>query len=279
MPPRWVTVLILVGWAATTFQLVFWEFLPAYSHSVPAPVFIALADETVGSRTSVRWSIKRDGIEVMRATSGLDYAEIPSEKFTFWMEYSPLPAASGFLHFRTLRTEYSTGRNGFLLGIASKMDVEGPAGFQIVSQTKMEGKVEGRFLKRKVEQKLVNTTRSEELSPVEIGRPPMVWFPFMPVWRIGRISPGDSWRVHCIDPLGDMASSGQGRVSGKILQIEVLKNVDPWKDDPKAILCRRIRATGEECKMELWVDPDSGKVMKQEVVLEFRHRWTIEREE
>lgn len=279
MPPRWLVVLIVLGWAATTFHLVFWDFLPSFSSNTPAPVFIALSDETVGSRSTNRWLIKRDGVEVMRASSGLDYEETPRETFRFWMEFTPVHGNAGFLQFRLLRTEFTTGRSGFLLSMKSRMEVEGPPGLPLASENEMVGEVEGSLLRRKVVQKLLNTTRKDELPPLEIGSPPMVWFPFMPVWRLNRLSRGSQWRVMVVDPLGDMVSSGQGRVSGQMLQVEVLRNDEPCKDDPKAPLCRRIRATAQECQIDLWVDPDSGRVMKQEVVLEFRHRWSIEREE
>lgn len=279
MPPRWLIGIILVGWAVTTSQLLIREFLPTFSSNVPAPILIALADETVGSRTTTRWTIKRDGQEVMRATSGLDYTELPTEKFLFWMEYNPLPASAGLLNFRILRTEYTTGRNGFLQGIQAKMELEGPPGLPLSSENFLEGTFEEGKLIRKVTQKLAGSRRQETLSPVPTGNPPMVWFPFMPVWRVARINPGDKWQVYCVDPLGDMVTAGQGRISGKILNVEVLKGDAPWKDSPKATVCRRLRVTGDECQMEIWIDPDSGRVMKQEVVLEFRHRWSIEREE
>lgn len=281
MPPRWAIFLILTGWALTTIWLLMAEYVPLWSTDLPAPVLIALSDETIGSRTSTRWKVSMDGREIYRGVSGLDYTEKPDEKFLFWMDLTPLPNAGVPTIFKTFRTEYITGRSGYLRGVAGKLEIQPPLNLPLDAQASMEGAVTNGKLYRKLRETFRGKDTFRELPEIEIGKPGMVWFPLMPIWRLGRLSPGSRWTVTCVDALGDLTQGSAGsRLSGKPMKVEVLALEESWKkENPKAVICRRIRAVSEECQMEIWVDPDSGRVMRQEVVLEFRHRWVLEREE
>ena len=142
MPPRWAVILILGGWALTTGWLLMTEYLPLWSTDMPAPVLIALSDETVGSRTSSRWKIFSDGKELYRGISGLDYTEKPAESFLFWMDLAPLPGSGISTIFKSLRTEYTTGRNGYLQKISGKWEFQPPLNLAIEARAQMEGPVQ-----------------------------------------------------------------------------------------------------------------------------------------
>jgi len=281
MPPRWAVILILGGWVLTTGWLLMTEYLPLWSTDMPAPVLIALSDETVGSRTSSRWKIFSDGKELYRGISGLDYTEKPTESFLFWMDLAPLPGSGISTIFKSLRTEYTTGRNGYLQKISGKWEFQPPLNLAIEARALMEGTVQSGKLARKVTETFQGRETIRDLPLLEIGEPGMVWFPLMPVWRLGRLNPGARWTVICVDALGDLSQGAAGsRLSGKPMQVEVLALLESWKkEDPKAVICRKLRAVSEECQMDIWVDPNNGRIMRQDVVLEFRHRWTLEREE
>jgi hypothetical protein len=70
MPSRWLTIVIVVVWFATTGKLVVDDLLPRLLPDTPPSLAIELTEEPKMERPSVFWNVLQDGKRVMRQSAG-----------------------------------------------------------------------------------------------------------------------------------------------------------------------------------------------------------------
>ena len=288
MPPRWLSILIVAVWLLFSARLVVIDLLPRLLPGQPPPYTIDLVEEVRTGRVQVNWAVHCDGKRVFRASTSVTNPE--HDVFELKAEFKPMRTEDRFflhgMNLTELTSTYRVTGNGDLLGVsvdikgmpqlARKVGVFGDADFEI----SIEGAVKDRRFEPRVSVGFAKKHRREFALPaVHIRQGDSVLLPLHPVNRLTGLSPGQSWQMTVLDPLGDSLAALQGGGGElRILRARV-------RDEPaeftlrrqKAILCLVIDYEGDDFTASTWVERERGLVICQEATLG-GERWLMYRE-
>src|SRR5437016_2889362 len=113
MPPRLVTVAILLFWLATTSRLAYLEVLPRFQTGEPPPFTIDLTAEV--SAQQVRWTVLQEGKPVGRGTSRVERNDEGSYDFTAKFSFNRFELGPLKLVKLEIRGAYGVNDEGKLL--------------------------------------------------------------------------------------------------------------------------------------------------------------------
>ena len=296
MPPRWLSILIVAVWLLFSGRLVVRDLLPRLLPGEPPPYTIDLVEEVRTTRSYVDWMVLHNGRSVFRSQSRVLHSRRDRDEFELTAEFHPLKpgdrvALHGVLVSRMVSTYRVTGA-GDLLGLsvevagtpqlAELIPFVGGADFRLsIDGTVKDGRLEPRVRFGLGDKGM----REFALPAVAVRRGGSVLLPLHPVNRLAGLSPGESWHMTVLDPLGDsLATLGGGGGEVRILRArvrdEAVEFVAPsdqnWRRR-KPVACLVIDYEGDDFTASTWVERERGLVMCQEATLG-GDRWLMYRE-
>jgi hypothetical protein len=288
MPPRLLSVAIVLFWLATSGWLISREVLPHLRPGEPPPVAIDLVDEAQRHAAPVLWIITRDGKRIGSARSWVSYRE-SDDSFTLHNEIIRMEVNLGFLasfYLRSLHTSYQVSRTGDLRAMHadiradSSLFLAGPREGGRSLDPQIKGQVSGevrdhRFIANGWVEALTLGRHEFTLEPVEVPSQGTVLNPLHPVNRLLNVRPGQRWRMPTINLLAEaLARSADGVLpagllpSGpRFLDAEVLAEPQSLTWSNREARCLVIEYRSEQSvKARIWVRDSDGLVLRQEAL-------------
>jgi hypothetical protein len=277
MPPRWLCLLILLFWLATTGRLLWRDLWPALRPGEPPPYAIDLLDEAQQQQPRIHWRVL--------------YNDRPSHRARSWVEHHPrddafalhvtldaeprpdaLPAVAALLrHFESVHV---VSRDGALRQVHCQARLV--PGLVEVDLT-FEGQVRDGRLYPRYHLDSADLHRHGEADPVEVSSSGSLLVPLHPLNRIRGIRPGQSWRLPLVDPAYEaivavLRKEAGGALLGLDRPLPVLDaHVLP---EPRHLhLLHRDWAClvveyhdGDDLRARTWVEQRTGLVLQQEAI-------------
>jgi hypothetical protein len=294
MPPRWLSILIVVAWLLFSARLVVRDLLPRLLPGQPPPYSIDLVEEVRNGRGHVDWMVMHDGKGVFESRSRITHPE--HDVFEMTSKFVPLHKGERVsLHgmlIRELSSTYRVTAAGDLLGVsvlvvgtpqlAQTIRLLGDTNFRIsIDGTVKDSRLEPRVRLGVGEKDL----REFALPGVAVRRGGSVLLPLHPVNRISGLSPGQKWQMTVLDPLGDSLAALQGgggelRILRARVRDEPADFLAPGSKVGKRrqpVACLVIDYEGDDFTASTWVERERGLVMCQEATIG-GDRWSMYRE-
>ena len=298
MPPRWLSILIVVVWLLFSGQLVVRDLLPRLLPGQPPPYSIDLVEEVRNGRGHVDWMVMHDGKEVFESRSRIQQPDRARDEYEMIAEFHPLKkgdrvALHGMLVSELASTYRVTGA-GDLLGVAVHV-VGTPQLAQtikLMGDTNFRISIEGTVKDHRLEPRIRFSLGIGEKNVREFGLPGVavrqggsVLLPLHPVNRIAGLSPGQRWQMTVLDPLGDSLAAlpgggGELRILRAHVREEPAEFVAPVSKTGrtrKPVVCLVIDYEGDDFTASTWVERERGLVMCQEATIG-GDRWMMFRE-
>lgn len=278
MPPRSVTIGIVVFWLGVSSWLVWRDIWPRLAPGEPPPFTLDLMDSTQGVPTSVRWRVRasrpqRDTLLTANLTSSI--VQPPGSDQLELRARLDVVKGEGQTVFPLDRVEskYQVDLHGRLLGLEASAQLGGLAASQKGSFTGTirDGVCTLRWHKKALEKQHDGTLRIE--TPLN----GLVVLPLHPVHRMAGIEPGRSWRVALLDPL-DLVGFAEPNVVWVRFEVQEQEETLNWQRRDHS--CRLVRYEGDNgnVKGTIWVAPALNfQVLQQRIDLGDT-RWDIVRE-
>ena len=280
MPPRWLSVLIVVFWLATTGWLVYQVVWLPLAPGQPPPYTIDLEDEVLTKQAHIHWTVSYNDHPWLRAQT---WVEFMPEDDTFALTAQINPGApnlkeeadgaapfAGLVQLASSTSIYRVSRNGDLRSVSVQFTVEAhAAGVVLPGDGSLEGEVrDGRFYSRLRVSSPLLTGRSieKQLDPVVVAGHGSVLSPLHPVNRIEGLHPGQTWRLPLVDPIKDALTALASGQPGEeiVLTARVLPGTQmlTWNNHP--VECLVIDYQGDDVTAKTWVQVGTGVVLRQE---------------
>jgi len=272
MPPRLMTLAILVFWMATTAWLFQRDIWPRLQSGQPPPFAIDLADEAQQPHVA-RWSIYRGEnkeSKIGRARTWVAY-RAADDTFELNSEIEKLELRGGAKSVQVPRlfSLYRVTRDGELREMTSDVKVV-ILGIEIHAQ--INGQVrEQRFWPHcTLETALLGGKQELDIKPVEVSAHGTVLNPLHPVNRLVGLHPGQRWRMPLIDPLADALAAkvadafSTAALAPRFLNAEVLPAGQMLRWNGQEVPCLVIEYRGDEMTARTWVRQSDGLVLQQE---------------
>jgi hypothetical protein len=287
MPPRSITLAILVFWVGMTAWLLQREIWPRIAPGSPPAFEVALLDGSRTAETRTPWRMVRRPItpatqndnrgaitQVMTwVTAGPDdtlilHAAPEARRFPFepgLRVFAPAVIASS----------YRVTREGRMLGFT--VEVQLPAALPIAlgaQKGTFEGEVRDRICTIRWESGS-QSSRNRGSEQVAVSPNGVVLLPLHPLYRMGGLSPGRTWSVWLLDPVASTSPGASPQLTP--VNASVLPDLQPLQSASGRVKeCRVIEYEGKDISGQTWVDPE-GPVLK--VVFRLgNEEWEINRE-
>jgi len=286
MPPRSITVVIVVFWLAMTAWLVQRDVWPWLAPGEPPPFAVYYTDDRQATQVRVRWTAThtlagrpdqatRHSLE----TAGLNRPRAEPPDHVLEARLLPPLHEHALLQLYTVRrltSIYRIDEEGRLLGFSAAVEAAaGPANPAGDLRGGFTGEIKGRVCELSWEWQGRGrpTSGKEQFEVSLIGN---VLLPLHPVDRMTGLAPGRSWGAWVLDPLSNLAARpGRTRVRVTVRpQAETLT----WKGQEKACWVVDYEDADGEVRGTTWVDTSEEKVLRMEVRLADQ-RWEIVRDE
>ena len=277
MLPRYVTVVIVVFWLATTGWLVYREILPNWRSGEAPPFTIDLADEAQLKIQRIRWTILRadeDGEKpIGRARTWVDY-RAADDTFELHSQIEQLRLGSGLIVVKVpeFASNYGVSRDGDLREMSAKVTAS-VVGLEV--KTRVNGAVrEQRFWPHLSIETTGWGPHELDLDPVAVSTHGTVLNPLHPVNRLRGLRPGQRWRMPLVDPMADALRAlvakelPATKVGPRFLDAEVLPALQSLTWSGAEVPCLVISYHGEDgFSARTWVREQDGLVLRQQAEL------------
>lgn len=283
MPTRWFCVVILGFWLFSTGWMLHRDWLPWLLATDQAPPFVfELADEVVAQ--NALWTLYRDGKKMGSARTSLKYVENNTFEWVQVLknlEYSVgvgvfklnaiLPVATTTMFVtpkgELLRFETTAELHFQLPGIKFEMKMT-------LSGTVTNGQVSGECVLRSELGEL-----KQPYGPTAV-KGTNVFSPLQPLFRIGGLRPGKSWKLNQINPIDDAFRTALEQIATRFaiqipplpsgtteLLAEVLPEIRKLEMKEGTKKCFVIEYRNDKLVARTWVDAEDGTVWRQEAFM------------
>jgi hypothetical protein len=275
MPPRWLSILIVVFWLTTSVLFFRREWWPYLEPDAPPPFTIELVDE---ARDAVpgTWKVSRNGEHILIAKTNVDH-NATENTFTLWAEFQPpfgkaAKPTAGALAIRHMSSRYRVTPEGRLLHLdasaaASYLPPFGATRTPVGGTIELSGDVTNGKFNGTYHVELEGVVNQSGKVSVPVSSQGAVLLPMHPVKHIHGLKPGQRWRVPVVDPLDDLLAAvvPGGRRDPTYLDAVVLPESRhlTWGNQEQE--CLVVEYTGEEMSARTWVRRSDGLVLQQEV--------------
>jgi len=287
MPPRWLSIPIIIFWLGTTGWLLYQDVWPLLLPGQAPPYTIDLEDEVQTNQAHVRWTVSYNELPYLRAETWVR-PEPSDDTFTLVAEITPLAGAKegeaaadpfgGVIQISKVTSEYRVARNGDLIGVSFEFD--GAASFHgvvIPGKGSLTGTVRDGALFAHLHAEsplLAGKPIDADLDPVPVSRHGSVLSPLHPVNRIEGLRPGQTWQLPLVDPLntafgallqkylGELAPGASDREIIVTARVLPQKQILTWDNQP--VECLVIEYEADDVSAKTWVEANSGRVLCQE---------------
>jgi hypothetical protein len=278
MPPRWLCVGIIAFWLTTMGWLVWSEVRDELAPDEPPPYVIDLVDEAQPELAHIRWVVwvgdERQDTARFSGTTWIEHHEREDE-FTLHFRLDPGLTGSGridlgLVKLKRMESEYRVDREGRLVSAVASFDLDVGTSKPSV---RLEGAVHGGEFRGKyvVDTHTVLGSHEVIMDPVPVSRRASVLLPMHPVNKIGRLRPGQTWKMPLVDPLtGQLGGAHNPRtLRGRVLHEPQLLPPVPKNSARRAkpIRCLVIEYETDDEKSpkpRTWVRAADGLVVQQE---------------
>jgi hypothetical protein len=281
MPPRPITLGILIFWLSSMGWLFWRDFWPALRPGQQPPFIIDLSREAEGKRSATYWYLHRNGQPAGAAHCTTRYhpeeqtyelaTRIHFENFKFSLLRNDFEV-------RGMHNTYHVTPEGELRRIEStlELDLGSEPGKGVADLTmRVQGEVQDRLFRphwsiRAPDLKLPFLNQEVETEPVEIRSHAGMLNPLQPWNRLLNVRTGQTWRMAWFDPLADSLSSMlPGQTPGvRYLEAGVLETVQDLGWGGKEVSCLvieyREHADDQDPVARTWVRQADGLVLRQE---------------
>lgn len=280
MPPRWLSVSIVLFWLGTTGWLFYQDVWPLLLPGQAPPFTIDLEDEVQTRQAHIHWSVLYNDRPYLRAETWVE-PDPADDTFALKATLGPLAAApkgrdaeaepfGGLVRLLRSTSTYRIARNGDLRSLSVEFSVEARAGGLVASgDGDLDGEVkDGKFLSHLwlSSPVLPGGAVEKELDPVPVSAHGSVLSPLHPVNRIAGLRPGQTWRLPLVDPIKDaLTALAAGRPGEEIvLTAHVLPRTETltWNGEPAE--CLVIDYQGDDVSARTWVQVGTGLVLRQD---------------
>jgi len=283
---------IVLFWLASTGYLLHREWWQHYFTDAPPQLTIDLADEATTVQPSTRWLLFRNGKEVGRASTRMNYVpdsdtfELHSELRQVELVYSVLAALTLKAQVPAFNTMQRVTRAGELREVVAEGNLACSAGTGPLSlfDLKMTVNLHGIVMSdQRIHWEIVLDTSMGQFAP-QIEPTPVpsgsVLNPLQPLSRIRGLRPGQRWQLTLVDPLSDALAAALPQVmeqvggtkmklpfsnTPKVLRAQVSTSLQPIETLKEPLNCWVIDYyAGETLLAKTWVEDGSGRVLRQE---------------
>jgi hypothetical protein len=273
MPPRLITLAIIVAWLGTSFWLFYQDVWPRLRAGEPPPFKIDFSDEVLTQRPPVRWTVFKNGKQAYIGKTEMKYDTV-LDQFEMSSELTPkagLPGNRPLTEQMSMTSVYVISREGDLRKFSVKMSLPILVG---MAQAEMQCEVRDGKLYSRVSAPLLD--RPMELEPVAFVAKGSALNPMQPWDRLPNLRAGQRWRLPMYNPLVTALSGNDAlakmlpglKDSGiSFLDAEVLREAQPLTFGDREELCMVIEYTGDDAHGRTWVRASDGLVLKQEMTL------------
>lgn len=284
MPPRLISVMIVMLFIVVNTSLFYAEILPRIRSGQPPPFNVDLADEAGNLRPVVNWKVLVRGEEFLKLRTGVTLVDGEEDEFWLWAEYSQptdagLKPARDFLNLKLMRNEFRIHRDGDMLGLRAKVLIESLRGVDFPLTLEISGNVSNGLLSPEVKVDSSLGERTFKLEPMGVPVSGAVFQPFLPVHRILGLYPGRTWKQPFFDPLSmafsaGVAQGGLDQGTGSVIAKVRNEAVDVmWGG--KKIPCIVIDYKGTDLESTVWVGVQNGMVIRQKNRLSESMEWDL----
>ena len=284
MPPRLISVMIVMLFIVANTSLFYTEILPRIRSGLPPSFNVDLADEAGNLRPVVNWKVLVRGEEFLKLRTGVTLVDNQEDEFWLWAEYSQptnagLKPARDFLGLKLMRNEFRVHRDGDMLGLQAKVQIESLRGSDFPLTLEISGEVSNGLLRPEVKVDSRLGERTFKLESMDVPVSGSVFQPFLPVHRILGLYPGRTWKQPFFDPLSLAFSSGvaQGGLdqgTGSVIA-KVRNDIVDVMWGGKKIPCIIIDYTGSDLESTVWVGVQNGMVIRQKNRLSDSMEWDL----
>lgn len=284
MPPRLISVMIVMLFIVVNTSLFYAEILPRIRSGLPPSFNVDLADEAGNLRPVVNWKVLVRGEEFLKLRTGVTLVDNQEDEFWLWAEYSQptnagLKPALDFLGLKMMRNEFRIHRDGDMLGLQAKVQIESLRGVDFPLTLEISGEVSNGLLRPEVKVDSRLGERTFKLESMDVPVSGAVFQPFLPVHRILGLYPGRTWKQPFFDPLSLAFSSGvaQGGLeqgTGSVIA-KVRNDIADVMWGGKKIPCIIIDYTGSDLESTVWVGVQNGMVIRQKNRLSESMEWDL----
>ncbi|MEZ6140495.1 MAG: hypothetical protein R3B84_07985 [Zavarzinella sp.] len=285
MPTKPISIVIILAWLTTMGWLVKREYYYYWNASPIPPVVADLADEVAPERHS--WTIYRNGDKAGMCTTVVSPLGDGLYQLESTIRDLKLPVALVTVQIPYLRTQKNVNR----LGELQTADVEGrfvmmALGLQLEMKIHLYGTVVGDEFRSEADFDTAFGKSHIQLAPTEM-RTKTAFSPLQPMHKYPGIRSGQSWKVSNFDVIDFALTSafqqfaqdmlkkaGTGKLPINLannqkapeeLLAVVLSDRENVQLRNKTVSCQIIEFRGKSVLAKSFVDPATGKVLKQEV--------------
>ena len=285
MPPRWLSIPIIVFWLATTGWLLYQDVWPLLLSGQPPPYTIDLEDEVQNGKIRTGWTVSYNDRPYLYAQTWVEF-NAADDAFSLMATIYPPTATEGVNHadpfggvirIKKVTSEYRVARNGDLRSLLFYFDCSANLqGLVISGAGTLTGEVRDGAMYAHLHAEapfLAGKPMDADLDPVPLSRHGSVLSPLHPVNRIEGLRPGQTWQLPLVDPLktafGALIKKYLGEAAGAwdheiVVTAHVLpeKQILMWNTRP--IECLVIEYEADDVSAKTWVQASTGLVLCQE---------------
>jgi hypothetical protein len=207
MPPRFVTVLVVLFWLGTSAWFFQREVWPSLRSGDPPPFVIDLVDEA--SQQQIYWKVFQGDKEVGKAITHIAYDQA-DDSFRLEGKFELSGLAAGLAR-ADVKSMYRVTRAGELRQVDAHVELGVPA-FLFSVSAEVGGPVQDGTFQPEGKITLPGQTQKIEFDPVPVTGRGSVLNPLHPVNRLTGLRPGRAWQIPLFDPLAVLTSA---RIEGK----------------------------------------------------------------
>ncbi|HXG09424.1 MAG TPA: hypothetical protein VNK04_06515 [Gemmataceae bacterium] len=285
MPPRPVTLAIVVFWLASTGWLFVRDLWPVLRPGQRPPFTIDLTREAEGRKSGTHWVMYRNGERVGIANATTQYdrrdgnytlvTQINFEKFKHAVTL-PLLGQRVEFDFRRLKSTYHVTAEGELIGMKADLDMA----FRIdnleeaLLTVQVVGEVADGFLTPhwsiqtpqglEPDFLLDQLARGWDSEPIDVRGHGNMLNPMHPWNRLLNVREGQTWHMTLFDPLQTSLGGFLGKGGVRRLEAGVLEGTQELYWDGKNVPCLVIKYKGDKLEAQTWVRQSDGLVLRQE---------------
>jgi hypothetical protein len=272
MPPRIITVGIIVFWLAMTALLIQREVVPMMLAEASPNFQPDLTDE-IGSPL-VGWTIFRDGERVGSGTSRVTANNDATFELRSAFHFDKFSV--GLAHLRTMENMYRVNPEGKLLAFSTT--VSGNLGHKPgFGPPDFTGSVEGEVVNDTIEPRVALLGFEHKLDKIHLRQEGSIVNPMHLVNRLRGLRPGMTWKVKRVDALDAVLTQFGVAKSKRVPDLIATVKADKLNWDRKEFACNVIEyhEPGKEVNASTWVRRIDGLVLRQEATFGFK--LTLER--
>jgi len=259
MPPRLITLGIVLFWLSMTSWLVVREVVPMLLADDSPTVQIDFTERLTGGAALVGWNVKKDGERIGSGTSRIVVDEVDE-----WYEFRSNFHYEKFVILKKVQVQqleniYRVNKAGHLqsLSVKAKVKVDG-----LQVEIGIDGTVENNVLEPRIfglgflDQKL-------DKIPMKQGN---VLNPMHLVSKLRGLREGKMWKIPLFDPLASLKEKFIAKQAGSMPVLIAEVKVDKLLWDRKIVPCYKIEyyEPGKEVIARTWARKADGLVLQQE---------------